>query len=581
MNALNSKLGTSTPFLKWWLFALIIRVIASYTHSHWFHPDEWCQTLEPANLIAHGFGMHSQEIGLHMRNLTWASLLAGVLKLAHETDPFSIHLRIFGVNLLSGLLDLIVVWGWLRLFAKDEIVSKVSPRVKNWGLALLLLPWFTIYESVSPRAEHLSEISAWAALGFVALESWFMAGIAGVAIAAFRYPSGLISAGIAISVLLHARKTKQAEPVLRFLGGVFLGGILFGLADAWIYGRPWESFWMYLQYNIFTGSAARVFGEQGISEYKELLLWNWGTYRFMIPLGIGLAIASLYGLYLGLRKHQPWAICLLIYLAGHLLVSHKEGRFILPVESMIRWSAFVGACALIPQLLPRLLAKLGPIHRKPFFQNSLRFGVAIFLIAQSFVFLHHLRGDFLRDRGVFNELGSLLKLQFKPHVKSQNPPQKICGVLIPFEIVSILTPFQNPAESPNPAIGKYRFEDGQDFTTPSWKAGITWRQKSAQCSNDDAVLVEVHKPNQEIEHLGCKLVRSGAFALSLPAWYRCPALVLNRFSSARVDEIFSSSFGKIPKLPNWKITAVELEALGIRTSPPPKDSVMPIPLHGS
>src|SRR4051794_19766667 len=94
------------PFLGWWIFAIACRVLASITHSHWFHPDEWRQTIEPANLIAHGFGYHCQEFGLHLRNLTWPVLIAGVLKITHLIQPSSIDLRIFSINFLCGILDL-------------------------------------------------------------------------------------------------------------------------------------------------------------------------------------------------------------------------------------------------------------------------------------------------------------------------------------------------------------------------------------------------------------------------------------------------------------------------------------------
>src|SRR5689334_6556537 len=107
-------MSKSSPIPKyifgWMVFAVLVRLIAAKTHTHWFHPDEWCQTLEPAYLIAHGFGFHSQEIGLHMRNLTWPTLLAGVLKFAHTIAPNSIELRFSTVNTLCGLLDLLILW---------------------------------------------------------------------------------------------------------------------------------------------------------------------------------------------------------------------------------------------------------------------------------------------------------------------------------------------------------------------------------------------------------------------------------------------------------------------------------------
>ena len=157
--------------------------------------------------------------------------------------------------------------------------------------------------------------------------------------------------------------------------------------------------------------------------YNELFLWNWATYPAFIPVGCALGVASLYGFWNGIKRAHPWAIALAFYLIPHLLVGHKEGRFMVPIETLLRWAAFFG-CALA-------------IRRE--FLSGIQFGIPLrvrklalgavgaLLVLNGFIFLHHLRADFWKDRGVYREVSTHLQ---KVH--------DVCGILVPFEISSIL-----------------------------------------------------------------------------------------------------------------------------------------------
>jgi hypothetical protein len=546
-----------TPHLRaWFLFALTTRVLASLTHSHWFHPDEWCQTFEPATLIAHGFGVHSQEIGLHLRNLTWPVLLAGVIQLCHALAPSSIDLRVFGTNILAGLLDLFILWGWVQLLKKDPVAQSFSTKIKSWSPALILFPWFSIYESVSPRAEHLSEIAFWAALGCVASGYWLLAGFASVAIAAFRYPSALLSATIFCFMLFKYRKNLG-----RFFIGVTIGIAVFGAADAVIYGRPWESLWMYLQYNIFTGSGTQVFGKKGAQEYLEIFSWNWRTYPILLPLGLTLLLSSFYGLWRGLHQTQLWALCLVIYAIGHLLVPHKEGRFVIPIETLLFWSAFLG---------------LGVFYKR--WRKLLLPLLVVSTVANSFIFLHALRADLWREHGTFRELGG--------HLAST---PKVCAVLAAGEISSIMMPFDDLKPAPSPAFGALSLDLDRRGYFEMRHSEITWFEHAPECQPDSNFLLHVHRLDSGWDNEGCKLLPSGLLRLmpkfttnwiiqqgyKASTWYSCPISILNFFGNQNVHQIYSHHFNRIKDLPGIGITARELEDLGHQTSPAPRDIFLP------
>ncbi|MFZ9595620.1 MAG: hypothetical protein ACO3A2_06025 [Bdellovibrionia bacterium] len=564
-----------------WGFAILVRLLASLTQSHWFHLDEWCQTFEPAMILAHGFGIHSQEIGLHLRNLTAPSLLAGALKLAYALDPLSIDLRIFCVNALCGLLDLGILWGWIQLLHHDPLIQNQSQGVKQWGLALLLLPWFTIYPSVSPRAEHLSEVAFWIALGCMTRQFWIASGFFTVAIAAFRYPSALLSVSLVALPLVSAWKLRRVDSndkpsVPRFLLGLLFGVLILGLADAQVYGRPWESLWMYAQYNLLTHSSQLVFGRQSLIEYTELFRWNWTTSWALIPLGLTLLVGSGIGIIHGLKRGCLWAGCLLPYAIGHSLIGHKEGRFMIPLEKLLLWAGFTGCVLLYPKIRSKRVRTL------------LSQGLILTVVINAFVFLHHLKGDLGKKEGTFRELGTHLQKS-----KSESPP---CAVLTsppfsPFQ--SLLLPFTDPKQVPEPAVGLFSFQQSPTHLPSLQHSSVQWLEREPNCRADQSILLHAVRAHPFWQEQGCELLPSG-FLRFLPTawipwvlksnyhastWYRCPSHLLQSLSRSTVEKLLSHQFQRIPHLPPLGISAQQLEDLGHQTSPPPRDSVLPTLAH--
>lgn len=568
------------PYFYWVCFALFCRWAASLTHSHWFHPDEWYQTLEPANLIAHGFGLHSQEIGLHLRNLTWPTALAGILKLCQYIAPNSIEARYFWVNFTVGILDLGILWGWIQLLESSPFTARLSSKLKGASIALLLLPWYTLYHSVNPRAEHLSEIALWIALGCLANRFWARAGFASVAVFGFRYPSVLLSLGIYFWVLLQFFKTRTLTPgtqsdsthlLRRFSVGMLLGLVCFGIADLWIYGRAWESLWMYLQFNVFTGSGALLFGRQGIAPYFDFFAWNWGKYPVYIPIGTFLAAGSLYGLWRGLLAKEAWALCIPFYLIGHLLIGHKEGRFMIPIETLFRWSGFVGLTLFFQS----------PIRLSPTVRSAIKVFFILFLFINGAYLLHSLRADLGKIQGTYRELGIHLK----------EVPQT-CAVLTRNQTSSLNLPFQERPLLLTPPVGSYRASTQERPSYQDMAAlSIRWTEDAPDCAGPEKrVLIQV--PSAEsawTEKESCTLLSSSVLRL-IPhslwdwalrkhlahgVWYHCPPNILTHFQSQSTIHVMSHRFGKIETLPRLGITPQELEELGQKTSPPPANSPIP------
>src|SRR5262249_322919 len=155
-------------------------------------------------------------------------------------------------------------------------------------------------------------------------------------VGAMKYPAFLLSAGILGCVLWRALRSSAEsieKRVFQLLGAGILTGILvFGLADWIAYGRPWESLWMYAQYNIFPRLWSRQFGAQPFWTFFHFFSYRW-TWA-LLPFGLLIAPLAWIGWIFGIRRSEPAAWASGLYLLGHLLVAHKEERFMIPLSTL-------------------------------------------------------------------------------------------------------------------------------------------------------------------------------------------------------------------------------------------------------
>jgi hypothetical protein len=330
---------------------------------------------------------------------------------------------------------------------------------------------------------------------------------------------------------------------------------------------------MYLQYNLFTGSATQVFGKKGPGEYLEFFSWNWRTYPILLLLGFTLLGASFYGIWRGLKRAQLWAFCLIVYLIGHLLVPHKEGRFMIPIETLLLWGAFLGLGAIFSGRIAKRYSLIPKVLRTLLLFSGL---------ANCGIFLHALRADLWKNHGTYRELGS--------HLQS-NP--KICAVLTAGESSSIMVPFEaapleNSNTAPSPALGVLSLERDRHGYSELRNSEIIWFEHAPQCDTQ-SVLLHTHKLHPGWIAEGCTLLPTGLLRI-LPkdtqvwilqqgyrasAWYNCPASIFGYFGSQKVHHIYTHKFSRIENLPGFGTTAKELENLGHQTSPPPQDIFLP------
>jgi hypothetical protein len=456
-------------------------------------------------------------------------------------DPGDVALRVFGAQIFVALLSLLGVWGFRELLrnAKHDL-----PQAEQIGATLVFgLIFFQLRESWIPSSENLSQIFWWWSMGLCARGRWFWGFFVAIAVPAIRYPSALLCAGPVLLLLRQSRSHWRHA-----LQGAIAGLVVFGVPDALIYGRPWESAYQYLLYNVFTGLSHQVFGSQTLGTYFEQFVRAWilpeeGVQSALYPIW-----ASLFGLGLlralfGVVKREAWALTALIYFAGHALSTHKEPRFMIPLQGLLLYGAILGAL----QFLDRLKTHERLIVRV--------LGVGLLIVSSVSV----LWGE----RTKYN----VSYLKVSTHLRSN---AKICAVLTLRYPNSILFPEETVGTIPSPAFGRMEFRSWEQSIEQSFRQSLVWQEAAPQCSERSNILI--HRLNSDIRpgEFGCEALPSGWRAgKPLGFWYRCPARMLSFFQIQRVTRLLGSTLGKWDQLLPISTSGERLMSEARRVSPPP------------
>ncbi len=313
------------------LAGVLFHLLAAWLSVGFYHPDEHFQILELAGLKL-GIDRPSDlpwEYAAEIRSAFQPALayaLISAAKVLGVTDPFDQTLLL---RVLSGALSLMAS----LLLVREYILRIDSLRAARWmlGLSLLLafLPFFHVRFSSETWA------SAFMVLGLVVVKqtgggrlsagkALLMGVLFGLAFLC-RYQIALMVVGV-LGWLWVIRR----EPV-RALLPVLLGGLavlsLGALLDHWLYGHWVFSPWRYLNVNLLGGTAA-TFGTLPWWGYFELLVEPPGALFGVLIILTFFVFFVLYP-----RSLLTWAS--VPFLLTHMLIGHKELRFLLPLASFI------------------------------------------------------------------------------------------------------------------------------------------------------------------------------------------------------------------------------------------------------
>jgi len=356
--------------------AVITYIVAAWFSKGYYHPDEHFQILEFANL----------KLGkLSSQDLPW-EYAAGMRS---SFQPWIAYLSIKGLR-LAGCFNPYLQTFFLRLCTALFAVYSISCFVKgnmksipgNLRLGYVVLSyflWFLPFINVRFSSE------AWAGLWFLLAVSqipadrpltaaeWLKVGIfSGIAFLC-RFQAGFMVLGL-LGWLIIVRKISRKEVgglVVIWVIIISIGVIL----DRLYYGRWVLSVWNYFEANILNGAAAS-FGT---------MPWYTFIYQRMtaalFPLGMLMALCLLLVLIEDNKSILIWCVCPL--LVCHLIVAHKEVRFLFTVVNFIPLLLIRGVqysrvyMARVPRILRKVLGYA--FLTIGISANGIALGAAIFL----------------------------------------------------------------------------------------------------------------------------------------------------------------------------------------------------------
>jgi GPI mannosyltransferase 3 len=308
--------------------ALALRVWVGFRYDSLAWPDEIFQTLEQGHRLAFGYGIIPWEFRDGIRSWLLPGVLAAVMKLTAPLGAGSAG-YVGGVTVFLaalGALPAVIAMLWIR----------AAGFRAQWLAAVPAVFWF---ELVYLSQKALTEVIAAWALGVALLltvplgesgsrRTSFWAGAAWGVVLGLRFHLALAAA---VAVLWTTRNDRRRLLAMTAGGAVSLG--LFGLLDWVTWGTPFQSIWKNFWVNVVQAKAAWF----GVSAWWEYLVsindvWSIG----MVPL---LAAALV-----GCRKWPVLAITAVTILVSHMMLGHKEYRFLAPFLAVVVLAAGLGLC---------------------------------------------------------------------------------------------------------------------------------------------------------------------------------------------------------------------------------------------
>jgi phosphatidylinositol glycan class B len=294
--------------------AVITRGWAALKDHGCYWADEIYQTMEPAHHFAFGYGLLPWEFLDGARSWLFPGLIGVAWKLAAKLGVSSSVTLVGMAKVCMASLSVAGVWMGMCLARKlgGEAASLFAGLVGTLCTPLLVIGSRCMTETATAPlilgAALLLQTpgrgrAAWA--GAMAALSIFL-----------RYQNGILAVGFL--VILLARRT---WPEFRaYLSAAILVGLLGGLLDWPTWGFPFRAAWVYINFEILKGGASS-YGTYPPTFYVEHL----GT-----AIGLSFAVLVL-GLAVASRRAPGLVLLVMVVVAIHSVIPHKELRFLYPV----------------------------------------------------------------------------------------------------------------------------------------------------------------------------------------------------------------------------------------------------------
>lgn len=238
------------------------------------------------------------------------------------SDPFT---QAFMFRLVAAALLFYALYRWLKAEGKERDL-----------LAVFCLFFFCLTPYIAARYSSEGLAASMLILLIARLRTagiprdYFVAGLLAGLSFAFRFQLAFALAGVAVWYLL-AKKFNWKE-VLGLAGGFLLVFAFSVLVDRFFYGEWVIAPYQYFYQNIVLDKASNY----GVDPWWYYL-WILPNYGFWLP---GLLVIAA-GVYYTIRKPKDLVTWVLwLFVIGHMLVAHKESRFMFPVAILIPYIVY-------------------------------------------------------------------------------------------------------------------------------------------------------------------------------------------------------------------------------------------------
>ncbi len=312
---------------KYLYIAVIVYLITAFFSLGHLHPDEYYQILEFAayklNLNSpHGLTWEFYD-QIRPAFQSWVVVyLYKLIALISEPNPFFVT---FLTRAFSGALSLVAIILFINTF-KAELKS---PTKQQWFILISIFSWLAVFNAIRYSSENIS--AKLFLIGFCLLfqaESrqnlfrfiaiGFLIGMGFVA----RFQTGFMIVGL-MAWLIFIKRIQLASWLL-ILSGIFLAIGTGVVIDHWFYGDWVFTPWRYFAANILQGKAASF----SVDPWYMYL-----SIAGLVPYGPLYILASIYFIIVRPKHAISWVMA--PFIIGHLLVGHKELRFLTPLLSFM------------------------------------------------------------------------------------------------------------------------------------------------------------------------------------------------------------------------------------------------------
>ncbi|HZF42863.1 MAG TPA: hypothetical protein VEZ48_05600 [Sphingomonadaceae bacterium] len=325
------KVGTLTILL---VLGACLRLVASIVEKHsFYHFDELYQYFEQAHRFTFGQGLVPWEWRYGIRSWLLPILLSGPMWVGDILSPTG-DLHYLLPRLTAALFSLGVVWGGYVLG------RAISPR-HAIVTAFVAAVWF---ELVLFGAHVLSESLSFTALllgvGFMSDPARNRSSLAGAALAMSAILRFQYLPAIAVVALLH--RASERRWISFLVGGAAIAALSAGV-DLYMGQWPFHWFFENVQQNL-VNKRSENYGVSPAMAYVGDLGRAWSLW--ILPVIVSLAV-------IGARRYPVLFVAAVVNLLFHMLIPHKEYRFIFLTSGIFVLLAAIGSVDVLELLLRR------------------------------------------------------------------------------------------------------------------------------------------------------------------------------------------------------------------------------------